>query len=438
MALSRSPRFTGLQASFLVGSALIFFGLPWYCINKDTDGHAKFQPIGTAIGYLGLCAENSGHHKCARKLLNCALKAHIGDISVDAGYAFFASTQCQLLLEANKVEKSLKLERRLKDIYTKLYGTNSYPAMCSSTFIAIDLRRLTRYREAAEIAENNLKAQADYGLEFPDLTIENLYVIADSSLSLGQIQKADDAAKNGFCADYGDRSLYTRRQAQFLDLHATSTLRRGNYLEAQELYKKQIDLLQKFHPAKTGWIATDKALYAYCCQMAGMNSQAAAASRDVYALQTQFEKSTEGCPPPLAHNIALLNQSQGHYTEAERLYKLCLHSRKNDRPDNDPLNLLSWHRKAEVYLAQGKVKEASELCGEVLGRRLSVLGENSLDTAASMELMGQIEEAQGHKDAMIKHYISAARVYCRQLGSNAPVTQHLLLVLADNRWLLSD
>ena len=168
-----------------------------------------------------------------------------------------------------------------------------------------------------------------------------------------------------------------------------------------------------------------------------MNSQAAAASGDVYALQTQFEKSPEGCPPSLAHNVALLNQAQNHYAEAERLYKLCLKLRKADRPDDDTLNLLNWHKLAEVYFAQGKVKEANELCTEVLARRLRVLGANSADTAASMELMGRIEEAQGNKDAMGRHYISALNIYISQLGSDAPATQKLLHALFgdSSRWL---
>jgi|GEM_PF-3419751 len=416
MALSRCPRFTGLQASFLVGSALVFFGLPWYCINSDTGGHAKFQPIGTVIGYLGQCADKSGNHKRARRLLSCALKAHLGDISDDAGYAYFAERQCRLLSETNRFEKALKLETRINTIYTKLYGSDSCGARASATRIAADLMYLNRPVESYKVALANLKMEAAQNVTTSPFEADNLNYLAYDSLVLGKINEADKAASKVFASANYSAFMNSKRWVELSDVLAVASLRRGNFAEAQERYAEQIARQKRDMPDQALWIGTNQALYAYCCEKAGMKSEACSIADEVYSQEAELENSPNCESSAYFHDVALLHQSQGHFDQAERLYKLALKLEKSEVPSDDILTLLTWHKLADVYFAEGKTGEADKLCTEILNIRTRLLGTDSADTAASAELLGRIKEKLGDKDCAFNLHVRAYYIYREQLG----------------------
>ena len=422
MALGRCPRFTGLQRSLLVGSALVFFSVPWFCINLETGWHAKFQPFGTAIGYLGMSAENSGQHKRARKLLNCALKAHIGDISDDAGYAYFAEQQSRLLCNADRFEKALKLERRVNAIYTKLYGADSCGARASATRIAADLMYLNRPLESYQVSLDNLKMEATQIVGTSPFEADNLSYLAYNSLLLGKVNEADAAASKIFESRIYSTFMNSQRWIELCDVLGVASLRRGNFVEARERYAEQIERQQRDMPAQALWIGTNKALYAYCCEKAGLKSEASSVAIEVYAEEAEMENSQKFESSAYFHDVALLYQSQGHYGQAEQLYKLALRLKKSDAPSDDILTLLTWHKLAEVFFAEGKIGEADKLCTEILNIRTRLLGTDSADTASSAELLGRIKEKLGDKDCAFNLYVKVFYIYREQLG-DCPVTE---------------
>jgi|GEM_PF-4161074 len=144
MTISRScGRLNRLQITFAFLSSAYFLA-PWVMINNAVGGHAKFQPFGTIIGFLGDSARSRSKVKIAGEIFEVAVNSHIGDVSDDTGYAYF----CHRLAEVRSLEDRYKecseLEIRSSRANTKAFHTYQLPEVPTPTVETFSFRRHRR------------------------------------------------------------------------------------------------------------------------------------------------------------------------------------------------------------------------------------------------------------------------------------------------------
>ena len=120
------------------------------------------------------------------------------------------------------------------------------------------------------------------------------------------------------------------------------------------------------------------------------------------ALDKHIEKLGHDHPDTLTsmNNLAALYQAQGRYEEAAPLFKEVLDKSIEKLGHDHPDTLSSMNNLAALYQAQGRYEEAAPLFKEVLDKSIEKLGRDHPDTLSSMNNLAALYESQGrYKEA---------------------------------------
>ncbi len=132
----------------------------------------------------------------------------------------------------------------------------------------------------------------------------------------------------------------------------------------------------------------------------------------------------------ILNNLASLYESQGKYSEAEPLYLRSLSIRERQLGADHPSVAISLNNLALLYISQGKYNQAEPLLLRSLEIKEHQLGADHPSVATSLNGLAGLYESQGKYSEAEPLYLRSLSIYERQLGADHPHVAGSLFNLA--------
>jgi tetratricopeptide (TPR) repeat protein len=194
----------------------------------------------------------------------------------------------------------------------------------------------------------------------------------------------------------------------------------GKYTEAEPLYKRSLAIDEKALGPDHPDLATDLDNLALLYGNQGNYTQAEPLFKRSLAIR---EKVLEPDHPDMAfslNNLATLYYAQGNYTQAEPLFKRSLEIFENALGPDHPNLATSLNNLAVFYRAQGKYTEAEPLYKRSLAIRENALGLHHPDIAMSLNNLALLYLVQGKDTEAEPLYKRSLAIYENALGPDHP------------------
>ncbi|KAK2598195.1 hypothetical protein QQS21_005672 [Conoideocrella luteorostrata] len=136
----------------------------------------------------------------------------------------------------------------------------------------------------------------------------------------------------------------------------------------------------------------------------------------------------------LSHRVASYLNFEGQWSDAEKLYKEALTTRKMVLGEQHPDTLRSMANLASTYRYQGRWKEAEELQVQVMETHKTVLGEQHPDTLTSMANLASTYRNQGRWKEAEELKVQVMKSHKTVLGEQHPDTLISIANLASIYW----
>jgi tetratricopeptide (TPR) repeat protein len=160
----------------------------------------------------------------------------------------------------------------------------------------------------------------------------------------------------------------------------------------------------------------------------------------LYRRALEIRKKALGAEHPFTatslNNLAELYSTQGRYTEAEPLYRRALEIREKVQGPGHPDTAVSLNNLADLYRAQGRYTEAEPLYQSALKIWETELGPEHPNTATSLNNLAVLYDTQGRAEEAEPLYQRALEITERALGTEHPTTAirlHNLATLYDSQ-----
>jgi PAS domain S-box-containing protein len=118
-------------------------------------------------------------------------------------------------------------------------------------------------------------------------------------------------------------------------------------------------------------------------------------------------------------NLALLNQSQKKFPQAETFYERVLSLRKRTLSNNDPRIAMDYNNLATVLSAQGKFAAAEDQLQKALTINKQAYGEEHSSVATNLNNLASIYYLEGNSAQAEKFYLQALAIQKKALGANS-------------------
>ncbi|BAY11379.1 FxSxx-COOH system tetratricopeptide repeat protein [Calothrix sp. NIES-2098] len=192
----------------------------------------------------------------------------------------------------------------------------------------------------------------------------------------------------------------------------------GRYAEAEPLYQTAQMLLGEEHPCVASSYNNLGALY----DSQGRYLEAELLYKKALALNQQLLGEKHPWVASSYNNLALLYYSQGRYAEAEPLYQKALSLKKLLLGEKHPWVASSYNNLAGLYHSQGRYSEAEPLYQKALSLNKQLLGQEHPDVAASYNNLALFYYSQGRYAEAEPLLKTALEIADRILGVNHPDT----------------
>ena len=141
------------------------------------------------------------------------------------------------------------------------------------------------------------------------------------------------------------------------------------------------------------------------------------------ALAIYHEQSREHHPDAAISlsNLAELYRTQGRYREAEHYFLQALAILREQLGEDHPLVATNLNNLAELYRAQGRYREAEPRFLQALEIYQAALGEQHPDVAASLNNLGGLYQSQGRYSEAEASFLKALDIYRVELDEHHPL-----------------
>jgi tetratricopeptide (TPR) repeat protein len=195
---------------------------------------------------------------------------------------------------------------------------------------------------------------------------------------------------------------------------------RGQYSEAEPLYKKALELLQRLLGEEHPDVATSYNNLAGLYKSQGRYSEAEPLYKKTLELRQRLLGEEHPDVATSYNNLALLYYYQGRYSEAEPLYKKALELRQRLLGEEHPDVATSYNNLALLYYSQGRYSEAEPLYKKALELLQRLLGEEHPSVATSYNNLAGLYKSQGRYSEAEPLYKKALELRQRLLGEEHP------------------
>ncbi len=196
-------------------------------------------------------------------------------------------------------------------------------------------------------------------------------------------------------------------------------LRRGQYVEAERLYQRALQIREQALGPKHPEVATSLGGLAILFQIQGKYTQAEPLYRRALQIREQALGSEHPSVAAMLNNLAILSRNQGKYTEAEPPLQRALQIEEHSHGPEHPRTANVLANLAELYWEQGRYTEAEPLLWRALQIKERTLGPDSPEVAEPLYLLANLFRKQGR--------YTEAEPLCRralQIGEQTVGSEH--------------
>ncbi|WP_208341799.1 tetratricopeptide repeat protein, partial [Aetokthonos hydrillicola] len=197
-------------------------------------------------------------------------------------------------------------------------------------------------------------------------------------------------------------------------------LERGQYSEAEPLYKKALELYQRLLGQEHPDVAQSYNNLAELYRAQGRYQDAEPLCQKALELRQRLLGQEHPDVAQSYNNLAALCDSQGRYQDAEPLYQKALELRQRLLGQEHPDVAQSYNNLALLYYSQGRYQDAEPLYQKALELRQRLLGQEHPDVAASYNNLALLYYSQGRYQEAEPLYQKALELWQRLLGQEHP------------------
>ena len=171
---------------------------------------------------------------------------------------------------------------------------------------------------------------------------------------------------------------------------AVKLKRRGDFVEAEKLYRESIAILQGMGPVGEKDLAVDLNNLGELFRSQGRPREAEPVLREALELNRRVRGSEHPEVATNLNNLALVLSQLYNWSEAESMARQALALDRKLLGEEHPYVSLDLQNLAAVLLGAGVVDEADSLAREALARRRRIFGERHLNVAACIQVLGRV------------------------------------------------
>jgi tetratricopeptide (TPR) repeat protein len=207
---------------------------------------------------------------------------------------------------------------------------------------------------------------------------------------------------------------------RLLNQAALYSKERGQYADAESLYKRSLTIREKMQGSNKLGLATVLNNLGELYRVRGKYAEGETLHKRALAIREEVLSLDHTEIARSLNNLAALYYTQGKYTEAEPLFKRALDISEQALGADDPQVARNLNNLAELYSDQGKYAEAVTLQKRSLAIREKLLGAEHPDVAKSLNNLAALYCTQGNYTEVAALYERALTIYKETLGADHP------------------
>ena len=334
-------------------------------------------------------------------------------------FGMAAATVVGVLLIAFAVTEAVQLRR----IQRERDRANRVTDFMTQMFKVVDPSEARGNSITAREVLNKASKEIDTGLaQDPELQAQLLYTMANVKMNLGLYRQAEEQFRRTVelrQKTLGANHVETLRAT---DRIALMLYRQGQYERAVTQERETLEKLRKRYGNENG--ATLEAMndYGLFLQANGKREEGERVDREAIEL----ERRVLGADAPLTlttmSNLAIVLHLRGDYADAEQTFRAVYETRKRSLGTGAPDTITAGGNLALTIAAQGRLAEAEALDREMLQQLIQVLGPEHAFTLNVMNNLADVLISQGKLPEAEKLNRETLEISQRVLGPEHPET----------------
>lgn len=218
----------------------------------------------------------------------------------------------------------------------------------------------------------------------------------------------------------GRTSPQSTKEVEELNKKASQLTLQGHYAEAEQLFKRELAILEKIKGPDSADYATALNNLAELYTRQGRYGEAEQAARRSLAIREKVLGANHLGTATTLNNLANILQLQGRYTQAEQLYQRAVAIVEKARGPAHPDVASMLNNFAELYYTMGRLAEAEQLYRRALAIRQKALPADDPDLATSFNNLGGLCAQLGRYGEAEQLYKQSLAILEKAFGGEHP------------------